>query len=309
MVLVLLVIMPFTGAPREWLLYGFLFFVYLAGANMWNLLCGYSGLICLCQAGFIGLAGYTMTILTWLGVPFYLGVIAGGCVAGVFAVIISIPVFRLSGIYFAIGTLVVPEALRIFFLIWRPVGGALAGGGAGYMVKNLEGVSMFHFYYMALVVGVGSFFLMRVILRSKFGIGLAAVRDNERTAASIGINVFSLKLSSFVIAGFVTGLAGALFYAYQGYIEPGSSFSIQWAMALILATVIGGIATEGGPIVGTAVVVMLLFVLAKSPGFSMLIQGVILVVIMRLVPKGIYGFISSGLANRARRLSDSRAAS
>jgi branched-chain amino acid transport system permease protein len=288
-ILILVAVLPLTPAPREWLLYLFLFFIYLAAANMWNLLCGYSGLISLCQAGFIGLAGYTMAILTWLNVPFWVGILAGGCVAAIFAVIISIPVFRLSGIYFAIGTLVVPEALRILFLLWRPVGGALNGGGAGYMVKGLEGIHMTHFYWMALVTGVGSIVLMHIILQSKFGFGLAAIRDNERTAASAGIHVFKLKLSSFVIAAFVTGIAGGIFYAYQGYIEPASSFNIQWTMALILATVIGGIATEEGPIVGTAIVVILLFVLAKSPGISMLIQGVILVVIMRLAPKGITG--------------------
>ena len=287
--IIILAILPKTNAPREWMLYAFLFFVYLAGANMWNLLCGYSGLISLCQAGFIGLAGYTMTILTWLEVPFYLGIPIGGLVAAAFAVVISIPVFRLSGIYFAIGTLVVPEALRIFFLMWRPVGGALAGGGAGYMIKGLENYSMASFYWIAMVIGIGSVVLMRFVLRSKLGIGLAAIRDNEKTAASAGINVFRIKLASFVISAFVTGLAGAVFYAYQGYIEPAGSFSIQWTMALILATVIGGIATEEGPIIGTAIVVTLLFLLAKSPGISMLIQGVILVVIMRLAPKGIAG--------------------
>jgi branched-chain amino acid transport system permease protein len=285
----ILAILPVTGSPKEWLLYGFLFFIYLAGANMWNLLCGYSGLISLCQAGFIGLAGYTMTILTWLEIPFYIGILIGGLVAALFAVAISIPVFRLSGIYFAIGTLVVPEALRIFFLMWRPVGGALHGGGAGYMIKGLDKLTISSFYWMAMVVGIGSILLMRFILRSKLGIGLAAIRDNEKTAASAGINVFRLKLTSFVISGFVTGIAGAIFYAYQGYLEPAGSFSIQWTMALILSTVIGGIATEEGPVIGTAIVVTLLFLLAKSPGISMLIQGAILVVIMRLAPKGIAG--------------------
>ncbi len=287
--LILLALMPVSGVPEEWLLYFFLYFVYLASANMWNLLCGYSGLISLCQPAFIGIAGYTMTILTWTGVPFYLGILAGAVLAGVFAVVISIPVFRLSGIYFAVGTLVVPEALRIFFLLWRPVGGALHGGGAGYMVKGLSGLAMTHYYWMALIIGVASIVLMRVILSSKLGLALAAIRDNQRAAAGSGMNVFRLKLYSFVISACVTGIAGALFYVYQGYIEPSSSFSIQWTMTLILATVIGGINIEEGPIVGTAVVVFLLFVLAKYPGISLLIQGAILVGLMLLAPQGITG--------------------
>lgn len=287
--LIALAVLPVSGVPEAWLLYIFLYFIYLASANMWNLLCGYSGLISLCQPAFIGISGYTMAILTWIGVPFYVGIAAGAVIAGAFAVVISIPVFRLSGIYFAIGTLVVPEALRIFFLLWRPVGGALHGGGAGYIVKNLGGVSMLHYYWLALAVGGASIALMRIILSSKLGLALAAIRDNERTAAGAGMNVFRLKLYSFVMSAVVTGIAGAIFYVYQGYIEPSSSFSIGWTMTLILATVIGGINTEEGPVVGTAVVVFLLFVLAKYPGISLFIQGAILVSLMLLAPQGIVG--------------------
>jgi branched-chain amino acid transport system permease protein len=290
-VTVVLAVFPLLGVPDAWLLYLFLFFIYLAMANMWNLLCGYSGLISLCQPAFIGLAGYTLVILTWVGLPFYLGVIAGAIVAAVFAILISIPVFRLRGIYFAIGTLVVPEALRIVFLLWKPVGGALHGGGAGYMMKGLSGVSMTEFYWFALVIGIASVILMRIILRSKVGLGLAAIRDNDNTAASSGVDVFRLKLYSFVIGALLTGIAGTIFYIYQGYIEPSSAFNIRWTMILILATVIGGISTEGGPIIGTGIVVFLHFLLARYPGISLLIQGGILVGIMLLAPQGIMGFM------------------
>ncbi|MCJ7664089.1 MAG: branched-chain amino acid ABC transporter permease, partial [Desulfobacterales bacterium] len=254
-------------------------------------LAGYSGLISLCQPAFIGLGGYTMVMLTWVGVPYYLGVIAGGVAAAAFAALISIPVFRLRGVYFAIGTLVIPEALRIVFFLWRPVGGALAGGGAGYMLKGTGVVSMTEIYWLALVIGVVSVLLMRVILRSKLGLGLAAIRDNDRSAASSGINVFRLKLSSFIIGAIVSGIAGAIFYIYQGYIEPTSAFSIRWTMIAMLATVIGGMSIEEGPIVGTIIVVFLHFLLVRYAGFSLLIQGVILVGIMLLAPQGIMGFL------------------
>lgn len=298
-IVVVLVVLPILGVPRAWLLYLFLFFVYLAMANMWNLLAGYSGLISLCQPAFIGLAGYTLVIITWNGLPFYLGIIVGAIIAAAFALLISIPVFRLRGIYFAIGTLVVPEALRIVFFLWRPVGGALHGGGAGYMVKGLAGISMSGFYWMALAIGVASIFLMRVILRSRLGLGLAAIRDNDNTAASSGVDVFRLKLYSFVIGAFVTGIAGAIFYIYQGYIEPVSTFTIRWTMILVLSTVIGGIGIEEGPIVGTVIVVLLHFLLARYAGLSLLIQGIILVGIMLLAPQGIMGFIRKARASRS----------
>jgi branched-chain amino acid transport system permease protein len=293
MVMVMLAVLPIGGMPRSWSLYLFLFFIYLAMANMWNLLAGYSGLISLCQPAFIGLAGYTLVIFTWIGLPFYLGIIAGAIVAAAFALLISIPVFRLSGIYFAIGTLVIPEALRIAFFLWRPVGGEMHGGGAGYMVKGVTGVSMAEFYWLALVIGIASIFLMRLILRSTLGLGLASIRDNDRAAASCGIDVFRLKLYSFVIGAFITGIAGCIFYIYQGYIEPASAFNIRWTMIVMLATVIGGMSTEEGPIIGTAIVVFLHFLLARYAGISLLIQGIILVGIMLLAPQGIVGVFRS----------------
>ena len=290
-VIVALALFPLVGVPRSWLLYVFLFFIYLAMANMWNLLAGYSGLISLCQPAFLGLAGYTMTISTWVGIPWWIGLIGGAGVAALFSSLISIAVFRLSGIYFAIGTLVVPEALRILFYLWKPVGGELEGGGAGYMIKGIANVSMDQIYWFALIVGIGSIFLMRFILRSTLGLGLTAIRDNQRAAASFGVNVFRLKLYTFIISAVITGLAGAIFYLYQGYIEPSSTFNVTWTMTLLLATLIGGIRTEEGPILGTIVVVVLYFLLARYAGYSFLIQGVILVAIMLLSPQGIVGIL------------------
>jgi len=279
--------LPWVGAPRSWLVYLFHFSIFLAMASMWNLLAGYSGLVSLCQPAFLGLAGYAMTIGTWVGIPWWAGLLGGGLVAALFALLISGAVFRLSGVYFAIGTLVVPEALRMVFYLWRPVGGTMNGAGAGYMVKGIGGVSMDLIYILAVGVGVVSLATVRWILRSKLGLGLAAIRDNERAAASSGVNVFGAKLLTFVIAAAVTGLAGGVYYLNQGYIEPSATFNVRWTMILLLATVIGGIRSEEGPIIGTGVFVFLYFGLARYAGYSMLIQGVILIVIMLVSPGGI----------------------
>jgi branched-chain amino acid transport system permease protein len=306
----LLVLLPVFGVEQTWLLYLFNFFVFLAIANMWNLLAGFSGLLALCPAAFVGLAGYTMTILTWLGIPFYVGIIAGGAAAALFALLISVSVFRMRGIYFAIGTLVVPEILRLVFFSWRPVGSELQGGGAGYMAKGVSNLSTAHTYWLALAIGVASMILMAVILRAKFGLGLAAIRDNDTSASSSGINVFRMKLSSFVIAAFVMGVAGAIFYVNQAYIEPNGAFNISWLMIAMLATVIGGIGIEWGPFVGTVVVVILRFQLARYAGISLLIQGLILLVIMLVAPQGIVGLARDlrKPAKLARTLESSRGA-
>ena len=157
------------------------------------------------------------------------------------------------------------------------------------MAKGVSDLSIADTYWLALAIGVASMVLMAVILRAKFGLGLAAIRDNDTSASSSGINVFNLKLASFVIAAFVMGIAGAIFYVNQGYIEPNGGFNISWLMIAMLATVIGGIGTEWGPFVGAVVVVILRFQLARFAGISLLIQGLILLVIMLAAPQGIVG--------------------
>jgi len=289
---VVLAIFPIIGVPLAWLLYLRLFFVYLAMANMWNLLAGYTGLTFLGPAALIGLAGYTMVIVTWNDLPFYLGIIGGGVVAAAFAALIAIPTFRMRGIYFAIGTLVVPEVLRNVFYVWKPIPGDFIGGGAGYMIKGIGGLSLTEFYWLALVTGIVSILVMRLVLRSKLGLGLAAIRDSDRAAASSGVDVFRLKLYAFVIAAFIIGAAGAIFYISKGSIKPEKdAFDIGWLMYPLLATVIGGMRTEEGPIVGTTIVVFLYFLLSRYGQLSLLIQGAILVAVMLLVPEGIVGFV------------------
>lgn len=289
-VLIILAVLPLLGLPLAWQLYLFLFFIFLAMANMWNFLAGYCGLLSLCPPAFIGLAGYVMVIITWNGLPFYLGIIAGGIVAAIFALVISPAVFKLRGIYFAIGTLILPEALRYVFFIWDPVvAPGLRGGGAGYMIKGLSGITITDVYWYALIVVAISTFVIKFVLESRMGLGLAAMRDNERAAASSGVNVYRLKLFSFLISALIIGMAGAVYYVKQAYIEPVSAFSISWTMTLILATVIGGMATKEGPVFGTLVAVFLYFALSRFTGLSLMIQGVILIALMLLAPQGIAG--------------------
>ena len=290
-VVVVLLALPALGLPQTWILYFFLFFIYLALANMWNLLGGYCGLLSLCQPAFMGLGGYTLVLFTWTGFPFYMGILGGALVAVLFSILISPAVFRLRGIYFSIGTLVVPEALRIIFLNWRFVGEQIHGKGAGYMIKGLEGLSMTHIYCFAILIGLASVFIVRIILASKIGMGLAAIRDNDEAASTSGINIFNLKLFAFAISACIAAIAGAVFFMFQGYISPSVSFSMKWTITMILATVIGGISTEEGPIIGTAIIVFLHFVLARYAGISLVIQGTLLIIVMLLAPQGIMGFL------------------
>ena len=150
---------------------------------------------------------------------------------------------------------------------------------------------MAYIYWLAFAIALASVIIMRLILNSKLGLGLAAIRDNERTAASSGVDTFRIKVYPFLIAAVITGLAGAVFYLSQGYIEPASTFNVKWTMLILLAAVIGGLRTEGGPIIGTIIVVFLYFLLARYAGYSLLIQGILLIIIMLLSPQGIVGIM------------------
>jgi branched-chain amino acid transport system permease protein len=290
-VLVAMALFPVIGVSLTWLNYLFLFFIYLALASMWNLLAGYTGLILLCPHAFVGLAGYTMAIGTWVGVPFQAGLIAGAVVAALFALIISYPVFRMKGIYFAIGTLILPEILKVWFSFWRPVGNIYQGMGAGYSVTGVAGVTLGDTYWLGLAIAAASIILVHVVLRTRLGLGLTAIRDNENTAASAGANVFRLKLSSFLIAAFIMGLAGAAYYIFSPRIQPTGGFSIRWLLVPLIATVIGGEGTEEGPIIGAAIVTFLTFQLADYARWSLLIQGVILLAVVTVMPQGIAGLL------------------
>lgn len=299
-VMAALAALPLANIEIYWILILFLFFVYLAMTNMWNLVAGYSGLISLGQPAFIGLAGYSLGVVTLYGLSPFLGIVAGGLLAAAFAVVVSVPTFRMKGIYFAIGTWIVAEALRIFFNAWRPAEAAAATwGGAGISIKAAAGISIVQIYYLALTVGFGSIFLMRIILKSKLGLELMAIRDNEATASSSGVDVFRCKLYSFVIGAFVTGIAAGVFYLFQGHIEPISGFGVNWTIILVTAVIIGGIGTIEGPIAGTAIAVLLQQLLARYVGVSLIIQGIILVAIISLTPRGIVGTIQRSRASRS----------
>ena len=156
-------------------LFWMLFCLYLALSQMWNLLAGYSGLISLGQQGFIGLGGYTMAVLSnYYGVPIGISVAMGGVFSGLLALFMSLFIFRMKGVYFAIGTWIFAEALMVWFSNWPYV-----KYGMGLFVKVTPAPTMNTLFYAAFIMGVGSVALVYTMLRSRLGLGLMAMRDNE----------------------------------------------------------------------------------------------------------------------------------
>ncbi len=273
----------------------YLLFLYVGLAQGWNLLAGYAGLISLGVAAFFGIGAYTaaMTIIH-LNLHFLLGSLLGGLVAMMFAAIIAVPIFRFRGIYFTIGTLVISEALRIFMISWK-----FTGSADGLNLPIEKSPSLMWFYYLMLGVAAAATLLVVLILRTKLGMGLRAIGNNEKSAQNMGVNAFRTKLSIFLISAFITGIVGGVHATQMGSIEPYSIFNAMWTLSTANTVIIGGIGTVLGPVLGSIFIIALGELLADYHTFHLAITGVLLIVIIRFIPAGIWGTLR---ATRGARL-------
>ena len=266
-----------------------LMLIYMSLGQMWNLLGGYAGLVSLGQQAFIGLGGYSLAMVTHVyGLPVILSFCVAVVVSVLFALAISIPIFKMRTVYFTIGTWIVAECLMLWFSVWK-----WANYAQGYTITATYAYSAQQIYYIALALGLGSVGLVYFILRSRLGLALMAMRDNEAAAEVRGVELYRTKLKLFLISAAMTGLAGATFFLYSSYIRPDNAFYIQWTVSMVFIVVIGGIGTIEGPIIGAVIFVLLRQWLFNFPGFSMIILGVIAIAIILLAPKGIMGLLSN----------------
>ena len=284
--LVLLLTVPAWGTDYV-LLFCLFFCLYLALAQMWNLLVGFSGLLSLGQQAFIGIGGYTVAVMTdYYSINIWLSVIIGGLLSVILASFMSLFIFRMKGVYFAIGTWIFAEMLLIWFGNWKYV-----KYGSGMFVNADPPPSMVTIYYAALILAIGGFVVVFSIVNSKMGLGLMAMRDDEEAAETIGIQIFRSKLFCFLTAAFMTGVTAGVFHVFQIFVEPYKAFSIEWTIILLFIVVIGGIGTIEGPIVGAFVYVLLSQWLTEYASISMLLMGMMAILIILLAPSGIIGTI------------------
>jgi branched-chain amino acid transport system permease protein len=234
-----------------------------------------------------------MTIIH-LNLHFLLGSLLGGLVAMMFAAIIAVPIFRFRGIYFTIGTLVISEALRIFMISWK-----FTGSADGLNLPIEKSPSLMWFYYLMLGVAAAATLLVVLILRTKLGMGLRAIGNNEKSAQNMGVNAFRTKLSIFLISAFITGTVGGVHATQMGSIEPYSIFNAMWTLSTANTVIIGGIGTVLGPVLGSIFIIALGEMLADYHTFHLAITGVLLIVIIRFIPAGIWGTLR---ATRGARL-------
>jgi branched-chain amino acid transport system permease protein len=286
-ILAALLLMPQWGSDRIINIF-ILIFLYMSMGQMWNLLAGYAGLVSLGQQMFIGLGGYAVAVICEsYDLPLAAGLAVAPVVCMVFALIISFPIFKMSGMFFTIGSWIVAEALLLFFTNWEFV-----RYGFGFTITSGRVLPLQFRYMMALALGIGSILVVYLTLRTRFGLGIMAMRDNEAVSEVRGVKIYRTKLICFLISAFVTGLAGGVMHMFDGYIQPYAAFNIDWIVTMVFMVIIGGIGTIEGPIIGAFIYVLLRQYLLNFPGGSMLVFGAIALVIILLAPKGVMGLVN-----------------
>ncbi len=295
--LALLVAAPWWTGSAELRLIGELC-LYLALASLWNLMAGYAGLVSVGQQAYVGFGGYMLFALTIFG---GLHPLAAIVLAGILGAMVSVPVavliFRLRGAYFAIGTWVVAEVFRLSFAQVSALGGGSGTSLPVGIVRSLadgrsarEAVA----YWMALAAAVLVLAAIYLFLRSRLGLALTAIRDNELAAASLGIDLWRTKFIVYVATSAMTAVVGAMIFLQKLRISPDAAFSVNdWTAFVIFIVVIGGIGTIEGPIIGTLVFFALRETLADLGTTYLLVLGFVAIVVMLKAPKGVWGLIRS----------------
>ena len=271
------------------------FMTYLALAQMWNLLAGYAGLVSIGQQAFIGIGAYSLYMLGDSGgVHPFLAVALAGLVAAAISIPMAALVFRLRGGYFAIGTWVLAQVVFLLTLNGTDFHVDL-GGGSGVTIISAAGLDRdfraHGTYWWALGVGAGSVVLTYVLLRSRVGLALAAIRDDETAARSLGVNVLRTKVLVWVVAALGCGLAGAVIYLNLLRIQPDAAYTVNWSAFMIFIVVIGGIGTIEGPIIGTIVFYVLQEQLSDYGAWYLIILGSVAVLVAVWLRGGIWGVV------------------
>ena len=271
--------------------------VLFAGLSQaWNILGGYCGQISLGHALYMGIGAYVSTLLFVNGgVPPTLGMFAGGAVAGLCALLVGWPCFRLSGHYYAIATVVVGEIGYLLFLNWEWVGAA-TGVYVPFRGESLIDLqfrtSKLPFHFVVLAFAAVAWVAAWLIEGSRWGFAWRAVRDDVTAARSLAVRVFPSKMAAAAISGGLTGMGGAIYAQYVGYIDPDSVLAGHWSILIALPAVLGGVGTLWGPLLGAAVLIPVSeltrsYLGGSGQGVDLMIYGGLIVVVALARPAGL----------------------
>ena len=258
--------------------------LYAILAMSLNLIAGVAGQISLGHIAFYGIGAYTSALLCVnFGVSVWVGILAAFVVSMLFGLLIAIPTLKLSGGYLAILTMSFAEIIRLILLNWTSVTRGPMGilnipkpSLFGYTIKSSGA-----FLYLVLTVAIIVYIGLHNLIHSRFGRNLQALRDDEISSESMGINVYRYKVIAFVISTGVAGVAGALFASYMEFIDP-SSFISDESTVILSMVVLGGMGNMNGSIIAAALLTILPEALRSFSDYRMLVYGAVLVAMMLL---------------------------
>jgi branched-chain amino acid transport system permease protein len=280
---------------------GFSLFNFMILALSWNLIGGYGGQFSLGHAIFVGAGSYTLAVLlVHTGIPLYLAVLLSGVLAALIATLSGLLLLRLRSAYFSVGTLGIALAGLSWMINW-----SYTGGTQELSLPPSATLDYSTLYYASLGVLVLTIVCLVLLIRSSFGLQSMAVRDDEDAAAELGVNSFLVKMTAFTVSAFFVGLAGALIALQNVSIEPNSAFSLDWTVSMIIMSVLGGLATTVGPLIGAVVIFTLQQQLQSYDSWSTLLIGLLLIIAIRLAPEGIWVLLRQGF-ERATQMTFAR---
>ncbi len=291
-VIVVFGLLPFTKISSWHIHIIIMVMLYASLSSAWNLLGGYCGQFSVGHAAFFGASGYTMGILmAQFNLHPALAGVVGVAVSGGLALLVGLSCLRLTGIFFALATFALAEILRKLALFQDK----LTGGPLGLTIV-FPAESKLVFYVFVLGLLACSFLVVFLVERSKFGYYCQAIRENEEAAKSAGINTDRVKVWAAFLSAVLTGIGGAFYGAYIGVIEPDVVFGFNLSIKIIIVTVIGGIGTLIGPLLGALIVVIPDELIRGWLGgayasWSGMIYGAMLVVVILIRPQGLRGFL------------------
>ena len=263
-------------------------FIVLTMASMWNLLAGYAGLVSVGQQAFVGLGAYFVLILAINGISPFAALPVAAVASGVASLPLWWLVSRLRSGYFAIATWVLAATIMLIIERFSSI-----GGGTGMPLPGFTGLDptllTAYTYWAGLAVTVLALIGIYLLLRGRLGLVLTAVRDDEVAARSSGARVGLARLLVFVVAGVGCGAAGGVLAISQLQVQPSAVFSVQWTAEMAFAVIIGGIGTIEGPIVGTAVFIVLQQTLESYNAWYLIILGLVAIVIAIFFRRGLWG--------------------
>ena len=263
----------------------------------WNICYGYTGLLSLGHTVFFGVSAYiTLWLCMYFNITPWIGLFIGAVTASVLGILIAFVTIRTRGIYFSLATFALPQIIIIVFnTFWRVTGGAY-GVPVPFTEESVY-LMYFHdpiyYYYIALIVLISVLGLQMKLDKSKWGYCLRALGSDEDAANSLGINPFKTRLLGMGISSFVTGLAGGIFIMFLKFINPTEAFGWVRNVQLILSAIVGGTGTIFGPVLGVLIIVPLLEIMKLTVerqfrGLHLVIYGVLLMMTIILMPRGIY---------------------